>query len=332
MRTKINFTVFMAVLLSMMALVWPASAENQSFTIADSSSSGTYAKTLSVIISVCSTEDFDIKSAKGISGGAPANLDALAKNKVNAAFMHSDVFQANAMADSSYAKFQTLVALYPEPIHILALRTSKTKKPGLTSWGNAEFNSLADTRGFKVGTAGGGVFTARALQGQGEGGFEVVQFEKGDEVIAALQNGEVAVALFVGAEPLPNIEKLNKSQYKLLPVGETIANRVSAWYRAANINYPGLTNGPLKTLAPMAVLLTRKYNTGAKVAPQLHFRQCFEDKLDQLKDEGSPQWQQVEKGDHGISAIPWYDIPTSSSAPARTDTEKVETVVPKRKK
>src|SRR5271165_4726030 len=181
----------------------PSLFGQSTFLVADDSSSGTYKKMLGEIIGVCSTDDFNIQEAPGVTGGAPGNLDALVNNRAQAAFLHSDVFFANAQADPSYKRFQTLLALYPEPIHVLALRTSKTKKPGTFSFGTQDFNSLADTKGYKVGAAGGGVITARILQGQGEGGFSVTPYDKGDDVISALNNGDIAAAIFVGAAPLP---------------------------------------------------------------------------------------------------------------------------------
>ncbi len=308
---KISKSFVARLFVMVLALTTSVSLFSQSqFTIASDSSSGTYNKMLGEIISVCSSDQFNVRPATGITGGAPGNLDALINNKAQAAFLHSDVFFANAQADPSYKAYQTLVALYPEPIHVLALRVSKTKKLGTFSYGTQEFNSLAEVRGFKVGAAGGGVYTARILQGQGEGGFTVVPYEKGDEVIAALNNGDIAAAIFVGAAPLPNIEKLNKNNYKLLPIGESIANRVQGVYRPATINYSGMTSGPLKTLAPVATLLTRKYNTPERVAMQRNFRACFNQHLDELKDTGSPNWQQVQANDHGV--LDWYEIPPAT--------------------
>lgn len=313
-NSSMKFISKLFVAMLIVASIAPAVKAQDQFTIAASSSTGTYAKMLGEIIGVCSDDRFNISEAHGITGGAPGNLDALINNKAQAAFLHSDVFFANAMADPSYSRYQTLVALYPEPIHVLALRQSKTSKLGMTSFGKQEFNSLSDAKGFKVGAAGGGVYTARILTGQGDGGFEVVPFDKGDDAIAALNNGTVALVLFVGAAPLPNLEKLNKSQYKLLPVGENIANRVATVYRKdITINYPGLTSGPLKTLAPMATLLTRKYSTEKMVNIQRHFRDCFNKNLDALKDTGSPNWQSVEVGDHGV--LPWYEIPGGAAVP-----------------
>ncbi|HET8688878.1 MAG TPA: hypothetical protein VFM18_19890, partial [Methanosarcina sp.] len=72
------------------------------------------------------------------------------------------------------------------------------------------------------------------------------------------------------------------------------------------VNYPGITSGPVKTLAPMATLLTRKFSTPAKVAAQKALRECFVKNIDELKDNGSPNWQNVNINDHG--SITWYEM------------------------
>lgn len=305
-----KYVVFLALLMSVIGSQVFA-ADTTQIVIAADSSSGTYRKMLGEIIGVCASDEFNIQEAKGVSGGAPGNLDALINNQAQAAFLHSDVFFANSQADPSYKRFQTLVALYPEPIHILTLRTSKTKKQGTFAFGTQEFNTLSDLKGFVVGAAGGGMYTARILQGQGEAGFKsIAQFGSGKEVIEALNNGEIAAAIFVGAAPLPNIAALDKNTYRLLPLDEAVGSKVKGVYRPVTINYAGLTNGPVQTMAPLATLLTRKFNTPNKVNGQRHFRECFYKNLDQLKDNGSPNWQAVEPGDHGV--LDWYDIPTTT--------------------
>ncbi|CAB4125314.1 Imp TRAP-type uncharacterized transport system, periplasmic component [uncultured Caudovirales phage] len=300
---------FLTIML-ILALSLPTFAEDSQIVIAADSSSGTYKKMLGEIVSACSTENFQIIEAKGVSGGAPGNLDALVNNQAQAAFLHSDVFFANSQADSSYKRFKTLVALYPEPIHILALRNSKTKKNGNFSFGKVEFNSLASMSGYTIGAAGGGVYTARILKGQGEGNFNLNVYNSGKEVLEALDRGDISAALFVGAQPLPNIQQLDKSKYKLLPIGENIVSKVKGVYRVASINYNGLTNGPIQTLAPIATIITRQYNTPKKIEAQKHFRDCFYSKLDELKDSGSPNWQFVEKNDKGV--LDWYEIPVTT--------------------
>lgn len=300
-----------ALILSACFLTPVFAADTTNIVVADDSSSGTYKKMLGEIIGVCASDEFTITEAKGVTGGAPGNLDALINNQAQAAFLHSDVFFANSQADPTYKRFQTLVALYPEPIHILTLRVSKTKKQGTFSFGTTEFNQLSDLKGFTVGAAGGGVFTARILKGQGEAGFAVNQYGSGKEVIEALDSGEVAAAIFVGAAPLPNIAALDKTKYKLIPIDEAVASRVKGVYRPVTLSYAGLTAGPIATMAPVATLLTRKFSTPNKVAAQRHLRECFYKNLDQLKDNGSPNWQSVEVGDHGV--LDWYDIPSGAT-------------------
>ena len=296
-----------AIFLSLIALISmsivPATANpNVTLTVADDSSSGTFKKMFGDIVSVCSADINLTEVNKG--GGAVGNLNALVTNDAQAAFTDSDVYFTQAQADPTYRRFQTLVALYPDPIHILALKSSKSKANLIST---KQFNSLADMRGFAIGAAGGGVFTARILEGQGEGGFTVNPYNSGDEVIAALNKGEIAGAIFVGAAPLPNLQKLDKTQYKILPIGDSIANKVQGVYRPAAINYPGMTDGPIKTIAPLAVILSRKYNTEDHIAAQRTFRNCFNRNLPRLKDDASPNWQQVNAGDHGV--LDWLEIP-----------------------
>ena len=281
--------------------------------VASNSSSGTYDKMLGEIIQNCNDDSLTITRADGVSGGAPGNLDALVNNKADAAFLHSDVYLFNAQSDPSYNKYKTLVALYPEQIHVLALRQSKTKKTGSWIGSTQDFESLSEMGGYQVGAAGGGAITAKILSGQGGGNFTVVDEGSGDAVISALNSGQIAAAIFVGAAPLPNIEKLDKRMYKLIPIGESIERRVSGVYRKASINYPGLTTGPLQTAAPVATLLTRQFSTGPKLAAQIAMRNCFNKHLPELQDNGSPNWQEVQAGDHGVPVIPWLDLPAAES-------------------
>lgn len=298
-----------AVVLSLILFVACSLFGQNSIRVASNSSSGTYNKMLTEIIQAC--PEADIQPVEN-SGGAPGNLDALVNNRADAAFLHSDVYLFNAQSDPSYAKFQTLVALYPEQIHVLMLKTSKTKKLGSFSFGTQDFSSLQDTIGFPVGAAGGGVITAKILSGQGGGNFTVIDEGSGDAVINALNSGQIAAAIFVGAAPLPNLEKLNKAQYKLVPLGSNIEGRVQGVYRKATINYPGMTMGPIQTMAPLATLLTRKFTTGPKLAGQATLRSCLAKHLPELQDNGSPNWQDVTAGDHGVPVIPWLELNTTA--------------------
>lgn len=265
--------------------------------VASDSSSGAYAKLLGEVINACGDASFTIQPA-GNKGGAVGNLDALFNNQADAAFLHSDVFAASAQSDPSYNRLKTLVALGPEQIHVLALRESKTKKSGTFAFGTVEINSLSDAAGYNVGAAGGGVITAHVLQTPGQ--FQVIDEGNGPAVIEALNNGQIAAAIFVGPAPLPNLAQLqNTGRYKLIPVGEKIANQVGGFYRTAKVNYPGLTTGPVTTLAPVTVLLTKQFQTADKQNAQRALRNCFTAKLSYLQDNGSRYWGEVQPGDQG---------------------------------
>jgi TRAP-type uncharacterized transport system substrate-binding protein len=191
------------------------------------------------------------------------------------------------------------------------LRVSKTKKQGTFSFGTVEINSLSDAAGYNVGAAGGGVITARVLQTPGH--FQAIDEQTGDNVITALNNGDIAAAIFVGAAPLPNLQKLASSgNYRLVPIGEAISNQVSNFYRPAKVNYPGLTSGPVTTLAPVAVLLTKQFQTPAKQNAQRALRQCFTDHLAELQDSGSRNWAEVQAGDTG-TLNNYLELPASTT-------------------
>lgn len=151
--------------------------------------------------------------------------------------------------------------------------------------------------------------TASILSQQGGANFQVLDLQSGGAVIPALDNGTIDAAIFVGAAPLPNLEKLNKVNYKIVPVGDAIGSRVSNLYRTAKINYPVLTNGPITTLAPIATLLSKNFSTPGKVQGQAMMRKCVADHLGDLQDNGSPNWADVTANDHGIPTIPWLDLP-----------------------
>jgi TRAP-type uncharacterized transport system substrate-binding protein len=219
---KILNAFVLATLIAVSFSVFSTSMSAQQATqiiVAADSSSHTYEKMLGELISVCNNEQLQIVQNKDVHGGAVGNLDALYNNKAEAAFLHSDVFTATAESDSGYNSLQTLLALWAEPIHVLALRQSKTPKLSTFSFGKQEFTQLSDLKGFKVGAAGGGVKTLQNLNSFGDAGLIIAEFSKGDDVIPALDRGDIAAAVFVGAAPLPNIDALkNKTDYKLLPV------------------------------------------------------------------------------------------------------------------
>lgn len=300
-------------LLSLLFLL-PAMMFGQStISIADNSSSGTYHQMVKQLVDVCG----DKISVTEINseGGAVGNLDKLFNNEVIAAVFHSDVLKAKIIENDDYGKIKTLVALYPEEVHVLALRSSKTKKIGTFSFGFADFNSLAEIGpGYKVGASGGGVYTLKILKGMGHAQFDIAEnLNSGADVIAALDSGQIAAAVFVGGAPLPNLQKLPAGVYKFLPIGSVIVDQVSGIYKTQgiSINYPNI--GSVNTIAPEATIGTVVKRIPALTQAQANLRACLVDKLPELQDTPGyhRKWQQVDAGNHG-RLNNWYDLPSTT--------------------
>jgi TRAP-type uncharacterized transport system substrate-binding protein len=294
-----------------------AQSSTPTLLVAAASSSGTYDQMLKQIMTYCNGPDLQISEAP-ISGGATNNLQALMDNDVSAAFMHSDVIIAKSWANPDIHELKTLVALFPEEIHVLALKDSHLKTKGKygTSYGSQDiiFNTLADLAGYTVGAAGGGAITASVLKGTGEVPFKVQTFDTGGEVIPALDNGTIQAAIFVGGAPLKNIKQLDGNRYKLLSIPESVSSKLKNVYQSATIDYANLHSGPIQTLAPLAIIATRAYTRERMVTPQRLFRQCFMDHLDDLKETPGmhPKWRKVSASNHGVWE--YYNIPGEQTA------------------
>jgi TRAP-type uncharacterized transport system substrate-binding protein len=285
-----------------------AQSAESNFSVAASSISGSYEKMLGEIISTCSNDRFEILMAPDVKGGGDANLEALANNKAQGAIVRSDVVTALAQADAGYKRFQTLVTLYHEPVHVVVLRESKSKKKGALAFGTVDFNSLAEIGAdYSVGAGGGTVYTLKIFKGMAGAQYNIAQFGDSKSMMAALDSGEIAAAAFVGAAPLPNLLALDKAKYKLIPVGEQIVDKVKGIYKTMTVNYQGLSEGPVHTIGSQLVILTRKFSTKGKLDAQRHVRQCLKDNLPKLQDDGSPAWQNVDANDKGV--LDWYEIP-----------------------
>lgn len=308
-------TIGIIFLLVMVAQSTFAEEQTSTFLVAASSSSGTYAEGLKQIQSLCSTTDYVIKEVVEKGSGATQNLELLVNNKVSAAFLHSDVIDANAAVDSKYRQYKTLVNLYPEEIHIVVLREAKEETGGMTvagltlGAGKAVYTKLSDLKDLTLGAAGGGVITASRLAKQGEGGFKVVAYNSGDEVIDALKKGTIQAALFVGGSPLAKIVALEAKEFKLIPIDEVVSSKVSGLYQPAVINYTNLQSGSIKTLSSQAVILTRQYKSPKMIALQSKFRECFYKNLVELQETPGlhRKWTEVNPADHGTWE--WLTLP-----------------------
>lgn len=273
--------------------------------IAVGSSSGTYEKFLAEIEGV--TKDVVTFEKYPDAHGSVENLDALITNKVSLAFMHSDIIDFRGKRENLKA-FETVLTLFKEEVHFVAPRASKRKPVrtgGFAGFGGTTtavpvLNSIEDLKGLRVGASGGGAITAQVIKLMGNIPYEFVQFEKGDQVMAALNDGSIDAAVFVGGAPLPNIEKLNNA-YKLLPMGQQTLTLLKSVYSTATITYPKMAPEGISTVAADALLVGRVYKSEKMVSMLRNVRAAFASRLLELQETPGihPKWQEVHLDNEG---------------------------------
>lgn len=241
-----------------------------------------------------------------VSKGSTENLESLVNNRVAAAFVQSDILYAYSRNTAKYNIYQTLVAFHPEEIHVISLRETKVgTRLGL---GGREIENLSDLKGLKVGAAGGSVVTSEILAGAG-GEYDTIPFANNDEVISALERKQIQAAVIVGGAPLTVIEKLDGRKFKLVPIGDSISNRVDKVYRKASVNYSNLNSGEVPTLAPVAIMITQQYSVPRRQVAQKAFRHCFVEAIEEIKEtpRTHTKWRAITAWDRGVG-WPWYNL------------------------
>jgi uncharacterized protein len=301
-----------------MVLALSLTAVAQEFLVADGSSSGTYKQFLTQIIAA--TSDSGIVFKEVDSHGAVENLSLLIDNKVMGAFMHSDVIyhrSKNEPTANLEKKFQTLLALFPEDVHFLALAESKRKTGGTFGYGAKPvvIKSIDDLNGLNVGAAGGGWITANIVKLLSDIPYVVLPtFNSGGDVLAALNSGAIDAAVFVGAAPLPNLENLGP-QYKLLPIEGRTADKLKVQYAPTSVTYTKMNPNPVPTVAAQCLFVSKVYKSAKMVNTLTTFRNSFLAKLDEIKETpgNHAKWQAVDPEIHG----PWAYMELGTNAPAK---------------
>lgn len=277
------------------------------FLIADGSSSGTYKQFLKELTPVFAEAGVPLTFKEVDSSGAVENLDKLVNNEVMAAFMHADVIyhrSKNEPTAKLEEKFQTLVALFPEDIHFVALTVSKRQVGGTLGFGAKPvvINDVSDLKGCKVGAAGGGFITANVIKLLSDVPYEIVKYNSGSDVLKALDAGEVDAVVFVGAAPLPNLKDLG-ADHKILPIPSFIGDKLKMLYHPSQVTYTKMSAQPVTTVSVPCLLVSRVYKSKKMVTALTTMRTAFYNNLDTLKETpgNHKKWQDVSPDEHG----PW---------------------------
>jgi len=278
---------------------------------------GTYSSFFKSIQALCGDT---VQLVEKASTGSDANLDNLINKQADAAFVQADTLQFTAMNDprASEGQIRVLLPMYPEEVHVVALRDLSKTSGGVTFMGKniggtkSNLDSLADLEGVKVGAWGGSYTTARAISYLGSVKYEAVQFEDDKAAKAALDKGEIAAIIAVGGQPLGFVKDLN-ANYKLLKIDAGLADKVKA-YQKALVSYRNVNASGVSTVSARSLLVVKNYTTEARRAKFAALKKCIIAHEGDFK-EGTghhPKWSDVDL--NAQTSWPLYDVGSASVA------------------
>lgn len=279
---------------------------------------GTYSSFFKSIQALCGDT---VQLVERLSTGSDANIDNLINKQTDGAFVQADTLQFTAMNDprASDSQVRVLLPMYPEEVHVVALKDLSKVSGGVTLFGKnvggnkQELNSLSDLEGVKVGAWGGSYTTARAISYLGSVKYETVQFADDKAAKAALDKGEIAAIIAVGGQPLQFVSELSAS-YKLLKIDSSLAEKVKA-YQKARVSYRNINASGVETVSARSLLVVKNYNTPARKEKFAALKKCILANENNFK-EGTghhPKWSDVDFS----APVSWamYDVGNISTAP-----------------
>ena len=276
---------------------------------------GTYASMFKDLAGVCGTSA-GLSLMEKPASGANESVDRLLRNEVSAAFVQTDVLHARRTTED-LGIVRALVALHPEPVHLLAL-TAPLVEGGVLGIGgrSVPFNTLGDLGKRRVGAWGGALVTARLVQLQAEVDYRVTEFNGPEDAMQALRARQIDAVLAVGGAPLAWMRGLDRS-VKLLSVPEPWAGKLRHVYRPAKLSYSHLGAQGVATVATEAVLAVRDVRSAVAAGPLLKLRTCLQQQLDPLRDTVGHHsaWGQVEVG--SVPHWPVFDRGSAGSTAQR---------------
>ena len=257
---------------------------------------GTYSSMFKDLNEVCGAAA-GLSLVEKPSSGSNESVDRLLRNEVSAAFVQTDVLHARRTTED-LGIVRALVALHPEPVHLLALTAPLVEGRVLGLGGkDVHFNTLGDLGKRRVGVWGGAVVTARLIQLQAEVDYRITEFNGPEDAMQALRARRIDAVLAVGGAPLAWMRGLDRS-VKLLSVPEPWAGKLRNVYRPAKLSYSHLGAQGVATVATEAVLAVRDVRSAVAAGPLLKLRTCLQQQLDPLRDTVGHHsaWGQVEVG------------------------------------
>ncbi len=167
------------------------------------------------------------------------------------------------------------------------------------AWGGSFYsaNVLSDKFGLSL-----TVVDLSGTMPDGKGGYVKVgpnQKAEPEKVASMLiVQGKGVAVIAVGGTNLSWVNSTNGygKEWKLLPVSSEQHTKVAGTYGLGKASYLALSGGQVQTLTVPALLMTRKYQTEARLRPIAAVQECIRSKISLLRDEGSNQskWAEVD--------------------------------------
>lgn len=255
------------------------------------------------------------------TSGSIENVALLAQNKTNAAIVQSDMLSYQKINDpKSVESIFTLVALHPEELHIIALKTPRTDSSFYSGWFGknefVEYHRVSDIKNKRIGAVGGSVLSANVISQYGALGLSVMEYKTNTDLLSAIETGEVDAGLVVAGSPHAGVASLNHN-FKLLDIDDNILDALTgsdnAIYRKAVLSYNNLKQTGVKTVSVDALLVSRQYRSPRMITNLHNLRSCIIDNVYDLQDRlgTHPKWQAVDPKYKG--KWNWYELPNNNT-------------------
>lgn len=297
MRNRMRIAVIGAAL-----ALTAVSVQAQSVKIATGGKDGTYNQMFGQLVSACGAAS-GLSFSEVETNGSVTNTDLLAGNKVHGALVQADVLEYRAMTAKTLPnQVKVLFPLHKEEVHLLALAAGK-KEGGMSIAGfnvggkQVVLTDFSQIGGRPVGAVGGSAITAKFIAANSGVDFQLIEYNTNADLLEALRQKQIDVAIMVMGYPSPAIAQLSKD-FRLLPITGKPVKELSKWYSTTQeMTYENLSDSQgVDGIATQALFVVQDYKSKRMVEGLNKFRECKAERLPDIQEElgNHPKWKQVD--------------------------------------
>ncbi len=233
------------------------------------------------------------------SSGGLKNLTMLSASEAELGIVQVDVLQQMKDGDPSIGELQSVMPLYANLLHVLALKAGSRVDvktvfgaPVPLTGHNAVMRKFSDLKGMDIAVVGSAQLLGQVLNQQLGYGMHLLIADNDDQAVTMLQAGQVQAIFTIGGWPLPSVRR-HKASGGLMLVEYDMEPR--APYVAAKRNYNDLGAFNLTFLGVPNLLVTRPFKPGGTAGSRVSaLQRCLRQHLDELQ-EGpyQPGWKEI---------------------------------------